>query len=125
MLRLLYVDDDADIREVAEISLQMDSGMEVRTAASGAEALAILSEGTWRPAALLIDVMMPGLDGPATLARARQLDGHAATPAIFMTARAMPDEVAGLEALGALGVITKPFDPLSLAGEVRRLLERS
>lgn len=121
MLKLLYVDDDDDIREVAELSLSMDPDVEVRTAASGAEALAVL-EGDWRPDAVLFDVMMPDLDGPSALARWRALEAPAATPAIFVTARALPGEPERLMALGAVGVITKPFDPVSLAADVRRIL---
>lgn len=121
-LKLLYVDDDADIREVTQISLALDPSLEVRTAASGAEALDIVAADAWRPQALLLDVMMPDMDGPAVLAAIRER-GHGDAPkAIFITARVRPAEIARLMAHGALGVITKPFDPLTLAAEVRRIL---
>jgi len=75
------------------------------------------------PDLLLLDVMMPGMDGPATLRALRALSETEAVPAIFMTARALPGEIAALQAEGALGVITKPFDPMALAGQVRALWE--
>ena len=116
-LTILYVDDDEDIRDVAELSLQMDPGIEVRTAASGPEAMAVLE--AWEPDLLMLDVMMPDMDGPTLLAAIRARPGRTAPPAIFITARVLAAELAQLEALGVAGVITKPFDPLTLAAQVR------
>ena len=79
-------------------------------------------DGGLRPDVVLLDVMMPHLDGPGTLARIRQRPAHRATPVIFMTARAQPGEVDHYRALGALDVITKPFDPMTLAADVRAVL---
>lgn len=121
MLRILHVDDEPDIREVAAISLMIDPEIEIRSAGSGVEALGVL-EGGWTPDVILLDVMMPGLDGPGALARIRRLPGHEATPVLFMTARAQQHEQARLTALGAVGVIIKPFDPMTLAQLVRSLL---
>ncbi|HTI68019.1 MAG TPA: response regulator [Caulobacteraceae bacterium] len=121
-LSVLYVDDEPDIREVAVISLELDPGIEVRTAASGAAALDALEDRSWAPAVILLDVMMPVLDGPGTLARLRQLPPHAATPVVFITARAQAHEQSRLLALGAVGVISKPFDPMSLATQLRAIL---
>lgn len=118
MLKILHVDDEPDIREVAAISLEMDADMDVRSAASGAAALEILAGG-WSPDVILLDVMMPALDGPGTLVKLRALPGHDATPVIFMTARAQAREQNRFMDLGAIGVITKPFDPMSLARQVR------
>jgi two-component system OmpR family response regulator len=120
-LQVLHVDDDDDIREVAAFSLAIDPQIELRSAASGAEALAILDAG-FRPDVILLDVMMPGLDGPGTLALIRELPAHAETPVIFMTARAQTSETDQYRALGALDVIIKPFDPMALAKDVRALL---
>lgn len=118
MLKILHVDDEPDIREVAAMSLGIDADIEVRSAASGAEALAALAGG-WDPDVVLLDVMMPELDGPGTLERMRQLPGHQDTPVIFMTARAQAQEQSRFMGLGAIAVIVKPFDPMTLAGQVR------
>lgn len=119
-LKVLHVDDEPDIREIASLSLDLDGGVEARSAASGAEALAILAD--YRPDVILLDVMMPELDGPGTLQRLRLLPGLQATPVIFMTARAQSHEHGRFIDLGAIGVITKPFDPMTLAKEIRDLL---
>jgi two-component system OmpR family response regulator len=120
-LRLLHVDDEADIREVASLALELDPDIELTSAPSGENALEQLEAGL-RPDVILLDVMMPRVDGPGTLARLRELPGLEATPVIFMTARVQPAEKDQYLALGAIGVITKPFDPMILAGEVRDLL---
>lgn len=120
-LTVLYVDDDPDIRDVAVLSLELDAAMTVVAAESGARALAALDEGL-RPDVILLDVMMPDLDGPGALAKIRERPSHAATPVVFITARALPNEQARLMGLGATGVITKPFDPITLAGRVRALI---
>lgn len=119
-IKVLYVDDEPDIREVAAISLEMDPGFEVRTAASGPDALALLDSG-WRPDIFLLDVMMPGMDGPGLLKAIRTRSALEATPAVFVTARAQAHERHRFISAGAVGVIAKPFDPLLLAGEVRAL----
>lgn len=121
-LKVLYVDDEPDIREVAGFALELDPGIELKTQCCGFDAVMMLSQGAWRPDVLLLDVMMPEMDGPTTLAQIRQLPGLSETPAIFITARAQSDEQAAFAALGAVGVITKPFDPMTLAGDLRRVL---
>lgn len=116
-MRVLYVDDEPDIREIAKIALDLDDGMVVETAASGAEA--ITKARNWSPDIILLDVMMPDMDGPMTLAALR---GHAATrsiPVVFITARTQAHEVERFRALGAAAVIPKPFDPMLLATQVR------
>ena len=124
-LSILYVDDEPDIRDVASIAFGLDGGVSVRTAASGREALDALADPGYRPDVVMLDVMMPQLDGPGTLTEMRKLPEHAATPVIFITARAQPHELAGFMALGAIGVITKPFDPMMLPVEVRAMMVRS
>jgi len=121
MTRLLYVDDEPDIREVAELALGLDPEFEVRTAGSAAEALQTL--GDWAADVALLDVMMPGMDGPSLLARLRQMPEHAALPVIFVTARAQRAELQNFAMLDAIGIIAKPFDPMLLARQVRALLE--
>ncbi len=118
--RILYVDDEEDIREVAVMSLELDPGFDVRTAASGAQALAEAS--AWRPRLILLDVMMPQMDGVETLRRLREDAETATIPVVFVTARTRAEDVARFIALGAAGVIAKPFDPMALAGEVREHL---
>ena len=121
LLSVLHVDDEPDIREVAAMSFDLDPDISLVSAASGAEALDRLEAGC-RPDVILLDVMMPELDGPGTLARLRQIAGHERTPVIFMTARAQSSELSRYVALGALGVIVKPFDPMTLAASVRDTL---
>lgn len=120
-IRILHVDDEADIREVAALALELDPAFDLRSAGSGEEALDILAQG-FAADVVLLDVMMPSLDGPAVLTSLRALPGHARTPVIFMTARAQTQEQARYVAMGAVGVITKPFDPMLLAGQIRDFL---
>lgn len=120
-LKILHVDDEDDIREVAAFALELDPAITVTSASSGEAALAVL-EGGLRPDVVLLDVMMPHLDGPGTLVRLRERQAHRDIPVIFMTARAQSGEVDQYRALGALDVIVKPFDPMSLAAEVRAIL---
>jgi two-component system OmpR family response regulator len=121
--RVLYVDDEADIREVATISLGLDPEFEVRSSASGPEALAV-ADG-WQPDLILLDVMMPGMDGPTTLAKLREQPACSAIPVVFITARTQARERDRFLALGAAGVIAKPFDPMTLAATARKFLRKS
>jgi CheY-like chemotaxis protein len=116
-IRLLHVDDEPDIREVVELSLGLDPGFVMQSCGSGEDALAAAAE--WQPDLILLDVMMPVMDGPATLARLRGNPRTADIPVIFMTARAQAREVDRFRSLGALGIIPKPFDPMTLAASVR------
>lgn len=120
-IRILHVDDEPDIREIVDISLGLNSDFEVRACASGADAVAAAVE--WSPFLILLDVMMPGMDGPTTLAQLRRNPRSADIPVLFMTARAQTREVEHLIALGAQGVISKPFDPMTLAVLVRSHLQ--
>ena len=120
-LRILYVDDEPDIREVVDISLGLNPDFEVRACASGAEAVAAAVE--WHPLVILLDVVMPGMDGPATLSHLRSNPETSGIPVLFMTARAQSREIEQFMALGAQGVIAKPFDPMTLGGLVRTHLQ--
>jgi two-component system OmpR family response regulator len=115
--RILHVDDDPDIREVVKLSLSLDSSFTVMSCASGDDALAIAADRS--PDLILCDVMMPGMDGPAVLARLRERASTAKTPIVFMTARVQQRELEQWKSLGAAAVITKPFDPMKLANMVR------
>jgi CheY-like chemotaxis protein len=123
-LKVLYVDDEPDIREVATLALELDGGMEVTPASSGPEALGLL-DGGLNPDVVMLDVMMPGMDGPAVLAELRTRPELASTPVVFITARAQAHELARFISLGAIGVITKPFDPMTLSIELRAVLARA
>jgi CheY-like chemotaxis protein len=118
--RVLVVDDDEMLREVAKVSLEMVGGWEVLTAASGAEAQRLAS--LERPDALLLDVMMPGMDGPSTVMALRKDPVTRDIPVIFLTAKVSGDGHAQWDHLGLSGVIPKPFDPMILPAEVARLL---
>lgn len=123
-LKVFYVEDEPDLREVATLSLEMDPDMRVRTAECGPEALAALDSGEWRPDVILLDVMMPGMDGPTVLQHIRERPFLDAVPVIFITARTQPAERERFLGLGAVGVISKPFDPLTLASDLRAALAR-
>lgn len=117
--RILYVEDEPDIREITRLALELMGGYEVQVCASGREALQQLQD--FMPDFILLDVMMPDMDGPATLAAIRAMPGMQTVPVAFMTAKAQPAEIVQLQALGAKGVIVKPFDPITLAAQVRVL----
>jgi len=116
---VLLIDDEADIRRIGELSLARIGKWRVVKAASGAEGVALAAKE--RPDVILLDVMMPDLDGPATLGRLRADPATRAIPVIFVTAKSAPEDAARLTALGAAGVIAKPFDPMGLPAEVRRI----
>jgi len=114
--RVMCVEDDPDIRMILEFSLGSVGGLEVRCCAGGREALAAAPE--FKPDLVLLDVMMPDLSGPETLVALRQQPGMQGVPVVFMTAKAMPDEVEQLLQYGATGLIVKPFDPMTLPGDI-------
>ena len=119
-VRVLHVDDEPDIREVVELSLGLDPELSVRGCGCGSDALT--AAAAWSPDLILLDVMMPVMDGPTTLAHLRQSPKTADIPVVFMTARAQPRELQHFISLGAEGVIAKPFDPMTLAAAVRNYI---
>jgi CheY-like chemotaxis protein len=120
-IRILHVDDEPDIREIVQMSLGLNADFEVRGCSCGADAVAKAAE--WSPFLILLDVMMPGMDGPTTLTHLRKDPRTACIPVLFMTARAQAREVEQFISLGAQGVISKPFDPMTLAFSVRSQLQ--
>lgn len=118
--RLLYVDDEPDIRMIVEFSLEDEQGLTLRLCASGAEALAMVAD--YQPHLVLLDVMMPNLDGPSTLQQMQQIPALANTLFAFMTAKVQAHEVAHLKSLGAVAVIAKPFDPMTLADQIWQIM---
>lgn len=119
LARILYVEDEPDIRAVAQMALEAVGGFTVIACSSGSEALA--AAPTAQADLLLLDVMMPGMDGPSTLKALRLLPATAATPVIFMTAKVQASEVALYRELGAIDVIHKPFDPMELSAQLGRI----
>jgi two-component system, OmpR family, response regulator len=120
--RVLLVEDDECIREIARMSLERVGSWSVVEAGSGEDALRRLTAGETFET-ILMDVMMPGLDGPATLRRLQGEGLLADTPVVFLTAKAQRAERERLNALGAAGVIAKPFDPLTLPAQLQELLD--
>lgn len=119
-LSILCVEDDPDIREILQLALELDGGAEVQCCGTGREALDLTRHAHFD--VILLDVMMPGLDGPATLKCLQQAPGTAATPVIFVTAKATRDELNRLTGQGALGVVCKPLDPVTLLARVQEFL---
>jgi two-component system OmpR family response regulator len=117
--RIRYVEDEPDIRVVAQMALEAVGGFAVIACASGREALSAAPQA--RADLLLLDVMMPVMDGPSTLKALRELPATAHTPVIFMTAKVQASEVAQYKGLGALEVIPKPFDPMELSAQIQRI----
>ena len=119
-MKILIIDDEDDIRAISRLALGRVGGMDVVDAASGKEGIA--KAVTEAPDAILLDVMMPEQDGPETLGLLRADPRTAHIPVVFLTAKAMASELERLRSLGAAGVLTKPFDPMSLAANVRAIL---
>ena len=120
MRRILVVDDEDDIREVAQLSLEMVGGWEVLAASSGAEGIRRAREEL--PDAILLDVMMPGMDGPTTFESLRADAATRHIPVILLTAKVQSADRRRFEELGVAGVLSKPFDPMELAGQVSAAL---
>jgi CheY-like chemotaxis protein len=122
-VKILIIDDEDDIRKIARLSLARVGGMEVVDASNGPDG--VRKAEAERPDAILLDVMMPGMDGPATLAMLRAGEATCKIPILFLTAKAMTTEIERLRALGAVAVLTKPFDPMLLPKQVRQALEEA
>ncbi len=115
--KILMVEDEPDIRTVAHLSLQAIGGFTVELCSSGQEAL---TKGPlFQPDLILLDVMMPGMDGPTTFQELKKIPSMAGIPICFMTAKVQPQEVAQYKAMGALDVVPKPFDPMTLPQLIR------
>ena len=120
--KILYVEDEPDIQAVVRLALENIGGYTLEVCSSGQEALD-KGEG-FDPDLILLDVMMPGLDGPTTLQELRKIASLAETPAVFMTAKVQPQEVAHYKEIGALDVIVKPFDPTTLSTDIGSIWQR-
>ena len=120
-MKLLCADDEPDLRTILELALSIDPGLDVEIVSSGAELLARASQTRYD--AFVLDGMMPGLDGYETCRRLKDDPATAAIPVVFLTAKTQQDEMRRAIALGATACLTKPFDPLTLATELRAALE--
>jgi CheY-like chemotaxis protein len=118
--KILIIDDEEDIREVASLSLETVAGWEVIKASSGAQGVARAAEH--RPDAILLDVMMPGMDGPDTFRELRRNPATAGIPVLLLTAKVQGSDQRRFAGLGVEAVLFKPFDPLTLATQISRAL---
>ncbi len=119
-MKILIIDDEDDIRLISRMSLSRIGGMEVIDVNNGTDGVRRAADD--KPDAILLDVMMPLMDGPTTLIALRENEATAGIPVIFLTAKAMGSEIERLKAMGVAGVLTKPFDPLTLSDQVRQVL---
>lgn len=119
-MKVLILDDEPDIRYLAALGLERFGGMSAREAATADEAIAIARRE--QPDVILLDVVMPHVDGPNVLERLRRDPATAAIPVIFMTANAADSDIERLISIGALAVVAKPFDPVSLGDVIRAAL---
>lgn len=117
MIHLLHVEDDADIRDIVRLALDLTGGFKLAQCDSGEAALAYLETHT--PDLVMLDMMMPGMSGLQALQKMHETPSLREIPALFMTARAQPSEIAELRAAGAAGVICKPFDPVTLGAQIQ------
>jgi CheY-like chemotaxis protein len=115
--KILHVEDEDDIRQITKLVLESIGGFEVESCSSGHAALEKVQD--FAPDLIILDVMMPEMDGPMTLEALRNLSTAAAIPVIFMTAQAQPHERERLMNLGAIGIITKPYDPQALPEQLQ------
>ena len=120
MRRILIIDDEDDIREVAALSLEATAGWQILTASSGAEGISIAS--TQKPDAILMDVMMPGVDGPTTFRNMQQIPAVSNIPVLLLTAKVQGVDQRRFADLGVAAVLLKPFDPLTLAQQISDVL---
>ncbi|MEA1988495.1 MAG: response regulator [Pseudomonadota bacterium] len=121
--KILYAEDEPDIQSIAQMALEMMGGYTLKLCQNGQQALESAEE--FAPDLILLDVMMPTMDGPAALKAMRKIPALANTPVIFMTAKVQHDEIESYKALGAIDVIAKPFDPMTLPETVKTLWEQA
>ncbi|MDV4143579.1 MULTISPECIES: response regulator [Shimia] len=117
--RVVHIDDEPDIREIVRMSLALVGGLEVEQYPSGEEALSHIADVN--PDLVLLDVMMPNMDGEETYQHIREIDSLKDIPIVFMTAKASNADLAKLRDLGAIDVLIKPFDPMTLADQVKAI----
>lgn len=120
--KILLIEDEPDIQTIVTISLETIGGYKVKSCSSGYEALEIIKE--YNPDLILLDVMMPGMDGPTTLKAIHEMPEFSSLPVIFMTAKAQAQEIYNYTNTGAIDVIIKPFDPMTLSNTIKNIWEK-
>lgn len=118
--KILIIDDEEDIRQVAALSLETVAGWDVKMASSGAEGIARAAEE--QPDAILLDVMMPAMDGPTTFKELQRGEQTASIPVVLLTAKVQGSDQRRFAGLGVAGILFKPFDPLTLARQISDVL---
>jgi CheY-like chemotaxis protein len=121
--RILHVEDEPDIREIASIGLSEVAGYAVVSCGTPAEAFDAV-RGNTQPDLLLLDVMMPEMDGPELLSKLRDMPGMAETPAVFVTAKTEAREIEPLLEAGAIGIVPKPFDPMTVGQTIQEMWDQ-
>jgi len=119
LTKILYAEDEADIREIATLALESIGGLEVASCSTGAQVIDLAID--FQPQLILLDVMMPEMDGPTTLDALKDHSSLNTVPVIFLTAKILPAEIDRFKSLGAIEVICKPFDPLTLAEQIKEI----
>jgi len=117
--KVLLVEDDLDIQIIGRLALETVGGLTLEACSSGQDCIQVAPQ--FRPDLILLDVMMPGMDGPTTLTALKADPELASIPVVFMTAKVQTHEVESYKSMGAIGVIAKPFDPMTLATQVQSL----
>lgn len=117
--KILIAEDESDIQAILQLALEDVGQFTVRFCSSGSEAL--IAVESFEPDLILLDMMMPGLDGITTLSELRKLENHQKTPVVFVTAKAQPSEIEYYHQIGAIDVIIKPFDPMTLAEHLKTI----
>lgn len=121
--KILYVEDEPDIAEVAKLALETVGGFEVMVCPKGSVALE--KAPSYGPDLILLDVMMPEMDGPTTLLELRKIDSLKNIPVAFMTAKVQANEIAEYKGMGAIDIIPKPFDPMTLSEQVQAIWQKA
>lgn len=121
--RILYAEDEPDVQTIVEISVWSTSGYEIKTCSNGKILLETVEE--YNPDLIMLDVMMPEMDGPTTFKKLQANEKTKDIPVIFITAKAQPYEIELFQQSGAIGVITKPFDPTTLCAKIKELWDKT
>lgn len=119
LVRIMHVEDDTSIQDVVRVALEIVGGFQVNTCSCGQDALDQFNR--FQPQLVLLDVMMPGMDGPTTLKNLQQNFDLTKVPVVFMTAKVQANEIESYKALGAQDVVVKPFDPMTLSSQIRQI----